>query len=260
MMSRYFSKLNMSDEFTTIINMHLESERIKTFTNWPLTFLSPETLAKNGFYYLQRGDEVRCAFCKVEIMQWKEGDDPGEDHKKWASKCPFLVDQHKIPGPIHPKYLSEIKRLKTFKNWPQSLKQTPEELAEAGFYYTNCGDKVKCFYCDLGLKDWENNDIVWEQHARWAQKCNYVSLVKGEEYIQQVISNAHIVKDNSDEYVNNINNTQLSNICIICLNKPANITFIPCGHISCLNCYANLNNTCHMCRSFITKYQKIYFN
>ena len=28
------------------------------------------------------------------------------------------------------------KRLQTFKGWPKNLKQTPEMLAEAGFYYS----------------------------------------------------------------------------------------------------------------------------
>lgn len=37
--------------------------------------------------------------------------------------------------PKYPQYALHEKRLQTFTNWPNELKQTPEMLAEAGFYY-----------------------------------------------------------------------------------------------------------------------------
>ncbi|XP_063622095.1 death-associated inhibitor of apoptosis 1-like [Cydia splendana] len=69
--------------------------------------------------------------------------------------------------PPHPRYNTEADRLRTFKDWPKSMKQKPEELAEAGFYYIGQSDKTKCFYCDGSLKDWEEDDVPWEVHARW---------------------------------------------------------------------------------------------
>ncbi|XP_063372169.1 death-associated inhibitor of apoptosis 1-like [Cydia amplana] len=90
--------------------------------------------------------------------------------------------------PPHPRYNTKAARLRTFKHWPKSIKQKPEELAEAGFYYTGQSDKTKCFYCDGGLKDWEEDDDPWEQHARWFDRCAYVQLVKGEDYVQKVMS------------------------------------------------------------------------
>ncbi|XP_063377499.1 death-associated inhibitor of apoptosis 1-like [Cydia fagiglandana] len=93
----------------------------------------------------------------------------------------------------HPRYNTKAARLRTFKDWPKSMKQKPEELAEAGFYYTGQSDKTKCFYCDGGLKDWEEDDVPWEQHARWFDRCAYVQLVKGEDYVQKVISKACVI-------------------------------------------------------------------
>ena len=49
-------------------------------------------------------------------------------------------------------------RLKTFKNWPKQIEQQPKDLAEAGFYYTKIGDKVRCFYCGLTLHKWVKGD------------------------------------------------------------------------------------------------------
>lgn len=98
----------------------------------------------------------------------------------------FGVNPHN--GPIHNMYATEQSRLATFKEWPRSLKQKPKELAEAGFYYTGRGDQTTCFHCGLGLKDWEENDDPWEQHARWYSKCTHVALNKSSEFIQQVIN------------------------------------------------------------------------
>lgn len=284
-------------------DMRREEERLKSFDKWPLSFLSPELLAKNGFYYLGLGDEVRCAFCKVEIMKWVEGDDPAKDHQRWAPQCPFLRRQSgsgniplgsqtavgrdecgvrappapnsiRMPGPVHPRYASEAARLRTFKDWPRSMKQKPEELAEAGFFYTGNGDKTLCFYCDGGLRDWENDDVPWEQHARWFDRCAYVQLVKGREYVQKVISEACVIpapkeqketpapappaeKVNSEKEENPIEDTKL---CKICYNEERNVCFVPCGHVvACAKCSLSTDK-CPMCRRTFTDAVRLYFS
>lgn len=37
--------------------------------------------------------------------------------------------------PKNPRFAVEAVRAATFRNWPQRMKQTPELLAKAGFYY-----------------------------------------------------------------------------------------------------------------------------
>lgn len=71
-----------------------ESDRINSFAEWPVTFLSPRLMASAGFYYLKIEDIVRCAFCRVQIGSWVPGDDPLRDHKRWAPSCRFV---RKIP-------------------------------------------------------------------------------------------------------------------------------------------------------------------
>lgn len=44
------------------------------------------------------------------------------------------IQVHKTPQ--RPGFAMYEKRLQTFKEWPKNLKQTPEMLAEAGFYYS----------------------------------------------------------------------------------------------------------------------------
>lgn len=285
--------------------MRREEERLKTFEKWPVPFLSPEPLAKNGFYYLGRGDEVRCAFCKVEIMRWVEGDDPAKDHQRWAPQCPFLRRQPgsgnvpldtpattgrdecgvrkipnpnsvRMPGPVHPRYASEAARLRSFKDWPRSMRQKPEDLAEAGFFYTGQGDKTKCFYCDGGLKDWENDDIPWEQHARWFDRCAYVQLVKGRDYVQRVITESCAISD-TDEIETGLTpeaapvqpqtSTERedateddSKLCKICYVEERNICFVPCGHVvACAKC-ALSTDKCPMCRRTFQNAVRLYFS
>ncbi|AUA60257.1 IAP-3 [Operophtera brumata nucleopolyhedrovirus] len=154
----------MTDHRGWLPGYMLREERIKTFDNSPF----PGQLAKNGFYYT--GDEVRCIYCGI---RWKEGNDPTVVH---MSYCYYV--------PVHAHYASEASRLKSFAEWPRSKK--PDKLAEAGFFYTGQGDKTKCFYCDGGLEDWEEDDEPWEEHARWFGRCAYVRRMKGREYIQKV--------------------------------------------------------------------------
>lgn len=278
--------------------MRILEERVKTFDKWPLTFLSPELLARNGFYYLGRGDEVRCAFCKVEIMRWVEGDDPAKDHKRWAPQCPFLRKNAgagggtdgaeagaasgrdecgarpaapRMPGPVHANYATVAARLASFKDWPRCMRQKPQELAEAGFFYTGKGDKTKCFYCDGGLKDWETDDVPWEQHARWFDRCAYVQLVKGREYVQRVISEATAVQQPATppaEPAPTISPQPRqaeaplddSKICKICYAEERNVCFVPCGHVvACAKC-AMSTDKCPMCRRTFTEAVRLYFS
>ncbi|EEB13703.1 inhibitor of apoptosis 1, diap1, putative [Pediculus humanus corporis] len=74
-------------------NYKKESKRLKTFTHWPVSFINPKDLAKNGFYFTNVDDVVKCAFCKTQIGFWEEGDDPNKDHLKLSPMCPFLRNE-----------------------------------------------------------------------------------------------------------------------------------------------------------------------
>uniref|UniRef100_A0A1B6IHN5 RING-type domain-containing protein n=1 Tax=Homalodisca liturata TaxID=320908 RepID=A0A1B6IHN5_9HEMI len=201
--------------------MYDEAARLNTYVNWPISFIvSPQSLSKAGFYYLQQGDKVSCPFCSVIIGRWETGDNPLEEHKRHSPGCSFLqsyscrsvpdsvnslgitfreglgacsdsimkslgVQNHRVAK--HPKYTSKDSRLATYQSWPQDTKQTPDDLAEAGFYYLGSGDQVRCFHCDGGLGKWDPNDDPWVEHARWFPDCGFVMLIKGETFINDSI-------------------------------------------------------------------------
>ena len=55
-----------------------------------------------------------------------------------------------------------------------------------GTWMTGYADCVRCFFCGIGLKSWEPGDIPAEVHARWRPTCEYLRLVKGDEFVDQV--------------------------------------------------------------------------
>jgi hypothetical protein len=69
-------------------------------------------------------------------------------------------------------------RLQTFQEWPATKNQTPEDLAKCGFYYLGDADRVVCFHCGVGLKDWLAEDNVWLEHAINSSSCPYLLLNK----------------------------------------------------------------------------------
>lgn len=46
-------------------------------------------------------------------------------------------------------------------------------------------DQMLCFCCSQGLKDWEDDDEPWTEHARWSPSCSYVLLSKGKNFVDE---------------------------------------------------------------------------
>jgi hypothetical protein len=83
-------------------------------------------------------------------------------------------------GPMRKQLVTYDKRLETFINWPtEESGQSAQAMAEAGFYHIGISDHVKCFYCDGGLRNWEESDDPWAEHSRWFPQCPFVLLNKG---------------------------------------------------------------------------------
>jgi len=73
-----------------ILNMKSEADRRRTFEDWPVAFMDTNRLSAAGFYFTNRNDVVRCAFCGVEVGRWEEGDDAFREHQRWSPSCGFL--------------------------------------------------------------------------------------------------------------------------------------------------------------------------
>ena len=124
--------------------------------------------------------------------------------------------------------------------------------------FTGRGDRVICFECGGGLKDWESGDDPWMEHAIWFPGCNFLLEKKGQNFIDLVR------KTKYDQMMNQQQNIQIEisdpeakreqedlETCIICQDQARTLVFLPCGHlISCAGCYLQISS-CPICRSEI---------
>lgn len=151
--------------------------------------------------------------------------------------APFALPQQKRPE--YPNYAIEAKRLESYEDWPKFMKQKPKELSDAGFFYTGKSDRVKCFSCGGGLKDWEAEDEPWEQHAMWYSNCEYLKLMKGEEYIAECLAKKENSSDQKGSDVGPSNSPQPSTSGV----TSAATTSLPSSQSSSLSVSAEEENS-----------------
>ncbi|XP_069495171.1 inhibitor of apoptosis protein-like isoform X3 [Ambystoma mexicanum] len=170
-------------------SLSTEEARLSTYRTWPLPFLSPTELAKAGFYYTGPGDRVTCFTCGGQLNNWEPKDNALSEHRRHFPSCPFLESQMTEQSRLNVSNVSMqtyAARVKTFISWPSRIPVRPDQLANAGFYYVGRNDDVKCFCCDGGLRCWESGDDPWIEHAKWFPRCEYLLMIKKQEFVNQI--------------------------------------------------------------------------
>lgn len=94
-----------SKKFLSYDSLRYERERLQTFIDWNIQWLSPADLAADGFYYLRTHDHCACVFCRGIVGAWDVGDTPRGEHQRHFPHCPFIRGQ--AVGNV-PTSLSEI--------------------------------------------------------------------------------------------------------------------------------------------------------
>ncbi|XP_053396572.1 E3 ubiquitin-protein ligase XIAP-like [Mercenaria mercenaria] len=84
-----------------------------------------------------------------------------------------------------PEYRTFADRVSSFINWPVQIKQTPEQMANAGLFFTGFGDCVRCFTCGGKLCQWCPTDDPWTEHCRLFPLCSFARRQKGDHFITQ---------------------------------------------------------------------------
>ncbi|KAF4529125.1 hypothetical protein B566_EDAN017188 [Ephemera danica] len=175
--------------------------------------------------------------------------------------------------------------LLSFINWPVHHPKSATELADAGFFYTGCGDRVICFHCGGGVKDWMSGDSPWVEHSIWFGNCDFLVANKGQQFVEKVKSitsmqntnksgfseisaevHEYKVEEMKDENINEHKNDEVeemkklenSRTCKICFEKELSILFLPCGHLTaCSECAPKMHN-CPICRLHPVAYIRAY--
>lgn len=204
----------------------------------------------------------------------------------WQSS-PIVSDQPpniSLGNPKYPEYAIPARRLSSFRMWPHALKQRPEVLSQSGLYYTGMSDHTICFYCGGGIKDWEPEDVPWEEHAKWYPNCNFLKFHKGLEFISEIqrrlnvptlettatSSNVELLSGGSSnsetkfETTSNSENVEpqsptAKTRCKICYMKEIEVVFLPCSHfVACSSCASALTH-CAVCRTKIERWLKVFY-
>ncbi len=174
------------------------SLRLHSFAPWPLGHIvTSYQLASVGFYYPGEGTEACCFSCGVRYHQWKEGDVPLLIHRRLSPLCLFLQEliSKSSPTPAatpffshtsasahersqtdlsRPDYANEQVRLKSFKYLPQWFPCSRSDCAHAGLYFVRKPDVMKCFSCDVIVRDWVVGDTPEEKHRQASPHCKFL--------------------------------------------------------------------------------------
>jgi hypothetical protein len=144
----------------------------------------------------------------------------------------------------HPRYDSYKERIESFTRWPAKYQVNVTRLAQAGFYYENKVDFVRCFYCNGGIMDWEENDDPFLRHSQMYSSCLYMRAVKGDQYIQQAVQypNEILMHSQNEEY------TPIELQCQYCASRKIRVALSPCGHIGGCGVCAHKQKLCPICR------------
>ncbi|XP_059480782.1 baculoviral IAP repeat-containing protein 7-B-like [Neocloeon triangulifer] len=157
-------------------------------------------------------------------------------------------------APQHPQYATMNSRVATFKNWPRSMAQRPEEMAAAGFLYTSGSDRTVCFHCNLGLKDWARDDAPAVQHAKWNSACQYLMLTKGVQFVQNLLCSTAEEKKTVNKSSARSNEDL---VCVECKKAQVSKVALPCGHINL--CSACKEEKCRICQEEVKAEVHIFF-
>lgn len=95
--------------------------------------------------------------------------------------APYFTDRFRFQ-PVHPLMMYFVSREQTFQNWPIQMMQKPKDLIKNGFFYTDVGDQVTCFYCGVTLKQWDKSDTVELEHLNWKPNCLFAKMVSPKVY------------------------------------------------------------------------------
>ncbi|GAB1602335.1 hypothetical protein Ahia01_000512600 [Argonauta hians] len=255
-------------------------KRLDTFKNWNKSVpVTPTDLAKNGFYYLGYGDVVKCAYCSVQLCNWKENDDVHKEHTRFSPKCPNLESFMKMDlkrelsnTSIHPNLDLLSERLKTFSSWPKDKIPNPEVLAKAGFYYNGISDTTFCFSCGGILKNSKCVDDPLKKHSEQFPNCDFIQDMKEATMTENISASSKASKNSSADLRNSTEvlqdddliaeNCELKQdiLCKICMTQEITVVFVPCRHlISCLECGFALSK-CPRCHQLIKGLVKVIFS
>lgn len=306
----YRPQANRPIQRDTIINvldldLYKEVDRCRSFVDnqWCNRKVDHKQLALLGFYYYKKPDVVKCYFCRQSLNEFEPNDNVLNEHVKVSPNCPLLIRRQTNNEPIDleelekalppasydeygtgrrkskveedlafPHFRLPSARMRSFKSWPPGLKQKPEELCDAGFFYSGKSDCVVCFSCGVFVGKWDANDNPWVEHKNLLEKdCTYLRFNSDKlEMHQKKFEQEENVRNSSDKETETTNvhdnctkeiEIDDESMCKICFANKSSIAFLPCKHVAvCGQCVYGIKGKCPICRTEITESFKLFYS
>ncbi|TIB69403.1 hypothetical protein E3P77_00505 [Wallemia ichthyophaga] len=194
--------------------MEIQTNRLKSYNrayHINTLHLDIEELSKAGFYAMDsKSDNVHCAYCELQLRDWKPDDNPHRLHIDFAPQCPYAkvvcgvhvdaliwgdidagrdrrnyYEDEPLQNGRVPRSRPMIDaRKQTFVKCVRPLVVSVHKLSLAGFSYaptTEAFDCCQCVLCDLSLSDWQKGDDPNEEHKNRSPQCSFFDAksVKG---------------------------------------------------------------------------------
>jgi baculoviral IAP repeat-containing protein 7/8 len=270
-----------------------ESDRLRSFRDnkWNDSHVRASDLARLGCYFFKSPDLVRCIFCYVQLSEFASNDDALKEHLRFSPNCPLLrrcetrnepIDRDELERILpeasydtcgvterkrsrvedevaHPEYRLPSQRIKTFVTWPVALRQKPEDLVRAGFYYSGQSDYTICFSCGVLVGNWEPTDNPWVEHEKLLLKpCNYLKFNQEQlSYNKKQYERSRKAPVEQDPHtslkVEEVETEKdFETLCKVCLENKSSIVILPCKHVAvCGQCIFGVGDDCPICRTRI---------
>ncbi|CAF1225832.1 unnamed protein product [Rotaria sp. Silwood1] len=196
--------------------------RLQSFESWPesqkqingaqKTFVTPQTMAKHGFYFSGPNDGVTCFYCGNTLVDWSSAICSTNEnivqleHARFFP-CRFVIytagvkfvadagyfqtvstqercDRNPMTSKPLTMSISNEKKpqtidecLATFEKWPRNAPISAQALADTGFYYLGEELRVKCFMCDLEVDDWRYGMTAVGTHRKRKNDCEVLRAI-----------------------------------------------------------------------------------
>ncbi|NWX18272.1 XIAP ligase, partial [Aegotheles bennettii] len=216
--------------------------RLQTFLTWMFP-VDKEQLAEAGFYSTGNGDHVVCFHCGGGLRDWKENEDPWDQHAKWFPGCRF-VRQEKGQEFINNVHLRDAYRDSTVID----LLQNPlvQSAIDMGFSLSEIRNTME-----------KRLQMSGESHTSVEDLVADLSALK-ENTREEEPNEIPVEQDELTHTEEKLRRLQEEKLCKICMAKDISVVFIPCGHLlACKECAEALHE-CPLCRANIMRRQEVF--
>ncbi|KAM8945752.1 baculoviral IAP repeat-containing protein 7 [Pelodytes ibericus] len=254
--------------------MMAETDRLTTYRDWPpYAEVTPEQLARAGFFYTGHRDNVKCFHCDGGLRNWERGDNPWQEHAKWFPRCEFLAqtmgqayirtiqDAHFSSPDSTPEYQnsadsSPASLIGSPDNWQCSLQSSVAQGAlEMGFEQSLVLSLLQSRFLLTGTPYNSVSDLVTDLVQAEEERATHrsESVTIPDTPAQRSSSEAPRHKDpepplSTEEQLRRLKEERM---CKVCMDKDVSMVFVPCGHlVVCTDCAPNLRH-CPICRAVI---------